>query len=135
MENKDLGKPTKETEMLRIWEQKDVSKKKLKEFDKEEGFEITLDNGTKIKAMGFTEMRNKDTKELVFAYKFKYPEDGCKFIIYYDAAKTDETAKMVSMLEGVAKMGGFEINDFDEHLKSVEVESGIISKGGKNEKC
>ncbi len=119
---KDLGKPTKETELLRMWK---VDETTEKEFDKEEGFEIDLGNKIKMKAMGSTTARSKETNEIIFAYKFKHEK---RFILYYIPKETEETKKFLGILNLLADAHGYDLQNLKENMKSMKEEVKLMDK-------
>lgn len=110
----ELGEPTKETELLRLWKTNKTDK--LKD---EKGFEIDLGEGNMVNMMGFTEFTNKKTKELMFAYKFKHEE---KFILYYIPKETEDTKNFSMILKKIAEVSGYNLQDLKENLKSIKEE-------------
>ena len=118
---KELGKPTKETEMLRIWD-----KGKDKECKKDyKGFMIDLGDGIEMKAIDFTEMRDKKTNELVFAYKFKHE---AQFILYYIPKENKEIEKIMEFLKIIASQINYGLQDLKENMKSMKAEIKIMKK-------
>ena len=122
MKKNNLGKPTKETELLRIWEVDKNKKPQCLENEKE-GFEVDLGEGMKIKTIGFTEARHKKTKELIFAYKFKHES---KFVIYYIPKETDETKMFLEKLKEITSIIGYNLQDLKENMKSMKQEIKLI---------
>ena len=118
---KELGKPTKETEMLRIWDKGDKECKK--DYDK--GFMIDLGDGIEMKAIDFTEMRDKKTNELVFAYKFKHE---AQFILYYIPKENKEIEKIMEFLKIIASQINYGLQDLKENMKSMKAEIKIMKK-------
>ena len=120
---KELGKPTKETEMLRIWD-KGKDKECKKDYE-DKGFMIDLGDGIEMKAIGFTEVRKKDTNELMFAYKFKHE---AQFILYYIPKENQEIKKTMKMLKLIASQINYELQDLKENMKSMKAEIKIMKK-------
>ena len=121
---KELGKPTKETELLRIWElDKKDKKENTKKYEEDKGFEIDLGNDTKMKAVGFTEIKEKATGKLLFAYKFKETNEG-KFILYYNPSKDKKFLELLKIMS----IGGYGIQDLEENLKSIKEETKLMDK-------
>jgi len=126
MKREDLGTPTRETEKFRMWV-KDKSKDNgnLKEYAEEEGFEVELEDGNKIKCVGFTEYTKDD--KLMFAYKFKHED---KFIIYYNPSKDEN---FLNLLKSVALVSGYNLQDMEETLKSIREEVKLFEDKEQND--
>jgi hypothetical protein len=131
-------KPDKETELLRIWS---TDKKKNKEeFEEMENikdnnsFEIEQD-GIKMQGFGFNLIREKETKEVIMAWKIKYPTDKNEepFLLYYfnntEAGKKAEIVLKPHLLN-FANQLGFPTQDFRESLQSAKEEIKLLNKKG-----
>ena len=111
--------PDKETELFRAWKlnkdevDKDYSKDSLKINYK--GMELSI--------CGFTAIKND--KGLVFAYKFKHED---KTIVYYEPEKNSKTKEILGMIEGMATLFGYQLQDMKETLESVYQEYNKTTK-------
>ena len=126
-------KPDKETELLRIWElEKDSEESKEFEEKTKDSTEITYKD-MKIKMTGFTELRDNKTNELKLAYKFKHDE---KFVIYYVPDNNKEGMKCLEIIKGLVPLGGYNLQNMEEQLKSIYEEIGKDkkNKNGKPKK-
>ena len=121
-------KPDKETELLRMWKT-DKDSEEAKEIDEvfKDGIEINY-KGMKLKITGFNVMRDKKTDELIFAYKFEHDE---KFILYYSPNNDERGKKVVKLLTDLGRLGGYNIQNMEDNLKSIYAEYKIEEK--KNE--
>ena len=114
-------KPDKETELLRMWKT-DKDSEEAKEMDEVFKDSIEIDyKGMKLKITGFNIMREKKTNKLVFAYKFKHDE---KFILYYTPNNNKKGKKVLATLSDLAVLGGYNMQNMEENLKSIYAEHG-----------
>lgn len=118
--DKDMGKLVKETEMFRMWEPID---KKIPEDEK--GDEIIEVDGIKLNLVGFTTFKEKNTKKLVFAYKFKH---DTKTILYYVPEMNKEVNELIHVLNTASEIMGYDFNNLDETLKSAVQEMKLLRK-------
>lgn len=114
--------PDKETESLRIWNSKP---NEVIEDEEEDGFEVESENGMKIKCIGFTKIFHKETKELLFAYKFKHEK---KFVLYYMPKETPQAIEVFEFLDYMTMNIGYGLQDIKETLKGVQYELKIADK-------
>ena len=115
-------KPDKETEMLRIWNTKKGSEeaKELEEATKD-SVEINY-KGMKLQITGFTTMRDKKTKKLIFAYKFKHDE---KFVLYYIPNNNEKGKDCFKLIQAVVGMTGrYNLQNMEDNFKSIYAEYG-----------
>ena len=124
-------KPDKETELLRMWIL-DKNSKESKEFEEKtkDSTEITYKD-MKIKITGFTELRDKKTNKLKFAYKFKHDE---RFVVYYVPDNNKEGMKCLEIIKRLIPLGGYNLQNMEEQLKSIYAELGEKLKDDKNKK-
>jgi len=117
-------KPSKETELFRMWNKnKNISKK---EIDKEvgKGFEIDLGDEIKIKMVGFTIVKNNND-ELICAYKFRHDK---QLILFYKPKNLSEKDRelieeeILPVIIKATKISGYSLQDMDETLKSIKME-------------
>ena len=121
----ELGKLTSETEMLRIWEVDKKSRKDFEELKNKKGFDINIDNGLKMKCMGFTEIRNKKTRQLLFAYKFKHET---RSILYYFPSEDKKIRKLLELLKILSSELNYQLQNIDQSFKSIREELRIIKR-------
>ena len=78
---------------------------------------------------GFTIVRRKSDKKLVFAYKFKHSEG---MVLYYDFGVEREKVREIKIPLLLACRGiGYELCNIVDRLKILDVERGSVV-GGKN---
>ncbi len=129
-------KPTKETELFRMWKVKKNSKE-AKKMEDDESVEVDLGDDITMQLTGFNTMTTKNTKELMFAWKFKHND---KVIVFYNNKKFTERNKenkekfkeMMNSLQLACTLKGYDLCDINETLKSVKAE--IQLEGGKKKK-
>jgi hypothetical protein len=115
-------KPDVETESLRVWKaQKDSFTKE----DEEDSFEIELNEGMKIKCLGFTRILDKNDKSLIFAYKFK---EHNKTILYHTIKETEESKKVLQILKEFSKGTIYQLQDLSDSLTAIESNKHIFEK-------
>ena len=105
--------PDLETESIRVWVSNKKEAKEVEKLAKEEKHKIVIQcsNNFQMRLMGFTKFIDKETEEIIFAYKFKKEN---KTVIYYtpDDLKADKQSKVNLFLEkikAIAKLSGFEM--------------------------
>ena len=121
-------KPDKETELLRMWKT-DKDSEEAKEIDEvfKDSVEINY-KGMKLQITGFNIMIDKKTNKLVFTYKFKHDE---KFILYYLPDNNKQGKKVLGTLQNLAMLGGYNMQNMEENLKSIYAECGEEVKNDK----
>ena len=128
-------KPDLETESIRAWVSNKDEAKEAEKIAEEEKHPIVIhcENGFQMRLMGFTKFIDKETEEIIFAYKFKKEN---KTVIYYkpDDLKIDKQAKINIFLEKIkriADISGFEMIDGREFAKRSADEAGRFRKINK----
>ena len=101
-------KPDFETESLKAWK---VPKDQRDQY-KEEGILIGKGN-TKMKLMGFTEVREKGSKKLQFAYKIRHDKG---LFLYHIANDTKKVKALKEFLIDAAEKMGLQPQDSKEIL-------------------
>ena len=86
---KDLGKPSFENESFKMWKT-DKNDKEAKKAYESEGFTIKGFDGMDMKMYGFNTFNDKETNEVVFAYKIKDE----KMLLYYANPKYLDAKRM-----------------------------------------
>lgn len=120
-------KPDFETESLRMWTSKGEEKEKMIEKTKDVGFMVKYKD-MEIKMLGFTEIRDKKTKKIVFAYKIKHDK---RIVLFYIKDKNNIKVKAVlECFEG--NPFSYEIQDVDNVLKNIYNEKGTLENLNKN---
>ena len=113
-------KPDFEDEKLRMWTQ---PKENAKDLIDEDAIKIKLSDGTEIMLGGFTQLKDKKTKELIFAYKIKHRE---KTLLYYvpknigkilTESEYESLLKVVKVTKSAAEKMSYEIKDVKEFIK------------------
>lgn len=122
-------KPDKETELIRMWSTKTNSKesKDIQKRTKDNSFKIKYKD-MEIEACGFTILTHKETKKLMFAYKFKHDE---RFIIYYipeENKNNEDCKKAFEIIKMASNMSGYNLQDMRENLKSIYEEFQLQKK-------
>lgn len=114
--------PDKETEHLRIW---NSNINEVDDYDEEERFEVEMEDGVKLKCLGFTKVSNKETHELLFAYKFKHEFQN---ILYYVPKETSQTQEFIEFLDFISSNIGYSLQDIRETFKDVKYELKLAEK-------
>lgn len=125
-------KPDLETESIRAQVSNKKEAEEAEKIAEEEKHPIIIhcENGFQMRLMGFTKFIDKETEEIIFAYKFKKEN---KTVIYYtlDNLKADKQEKVKIFLERIkdmAKLSGFEMIDGREFAKRASEEAGRLRK-------
>ncbi|KKL93498.1 hypothetical protein LCGC14_1874110, partial [marine sediment metagenome] len=114
--NKPDRKPDVETESLRMW------KGNKKDWEDEEGSEVERD-GDKYKLMGFTLVKRKDSKEVVFAYKFKHDE---MLVVYYNPGVDSDVNELLEGLKCCYAGIDYECRNIFDSLKNAKLDRGLL---------
>lgn len=125
-------KPDLETESIKAWIPKGKESEEIDKIAQGEEYkiEIECENGFKMRLMGFTKMLDKETDEVVIAYKFKH---DMKVILFYVPEDIVEENKkkigvFMDLLKEMAEAKGYEIQDAREFAERSADESGRLRK-------
>lgn len=128
--------PDLETESIRAWVSNEKEAKEVEKIAEEEKHKIIIhcSNNFQMRLMGFTKFIDKETEEVIFAYKFKKEN---KTVIYYtpDNLKADKQEKIKIFLDRIneiAKLSGFEMINGREFAERSAEEAGRLSKLNKD---
>lgn len=106
-------KPDLETESIRAWVSNEKEAEEVEKVAEEEKHKIIIhcSNNFQMRLMGFTKFIDKETEEVIFAYKFKKEN---KTVIYYtpDNLKADKQEKIkifLDRIKAIAESSGFEM--------------------------
>lgn len=131
-------KPDLETESIRAWVSNEKEAKEVEKLAEEEKHKIVIhcSNNFEMRLMGFTKFIDKETEEVIFAYKFKKEN---KTVIYYtpDDLKIDKQTKVNLFLEKIkqiAKTSGFEMIDGREFAERSAEEASRLKRLGNSAK-
>ena len=125
-------KPDLETESIRAWVSNEDEAKEAEKIADEEKHPIVIhcENGFQMRLMGFTKFIDKETEEIIFAYKFKKEN---KTVIYYkpEDLKLEKQSKVNLFLEKIkqiAQTSGFEMIDGREFAERSAEEARKLTK-------
>lgn len=128
--------PDLETESIRAWVSNEKEAKEVEKLAKEEKHKIIIhcSNNFQMRLMGFTKFIDKETEEVIFAYKFKKEN---KTVIYYtpDNLKADKQAKIkifLDRIKSIAELSGFKMIDGREFAEKSAEEAGRLRKAKKS---
>jgi len=124
--------PDLETESIRAWVSNKKEAKEVENIAKEEKHKIVIhcSNNFQMRLMGFTKFIDKETEEIIFAYKFKKEN---KTVIYYtpDNLKIDKQAKVnifLDRIKSIAELSGFKMIDGREFAERSADEARKLTK-------
>ena len=125
-------KPDLETESVRAWKSTRKESEEIEEMarDEECKIEIKCKNGFRMRLMGFTKMHDKQTNELLIAYKLKPGENMLLFYIPENLAEENKkrAGVIMDLLRIRAHVQGHEIQDAREFAERASDEARIFAK-------
>lgn len=125
-------KPDLETESIRAWVSNKKEAKEVEKIADEEKHKIIIhcNNNFQMRLMGFTKFIDKETEEVIFAYKFKKEN---KTVIYYapdnlEAIKQAKVNIFLERIKQIAQASGFEMINGKEFAERSAEEASRLRK-------
>ena len=125
-------KPDLETESIKAWVSNEKEAEEVEKIAEEEKHQIIIhcSNNFQMRLMGFTKFIDKETEEVIFAYKFKKEN---KTVIYYtpdnlEATKQAKVNIFLDRIKAIAESSGFKMIDGREFAERSSEEARKLTK-------